>query len=102
MLLHNFNKRIPLNFEKVIAPYWADIRLVERGLVLYAALIEGPKSRLSNSQDIFDIVNDYITDTVLKQCSSDFRAHWILAVRWIDVVRNPHSKVELQLHFMLT
>ena len=64
--------------------YWDDSAITEKGMVLYAALIEGQESRLNNSQDIFNIVNGYITDTVLKR-SSVFRAHWILAVRWINV-----------------
>ena len=46
---------------------------------MYAALNE---SHLNNSQEIFDIVNGYITDTTL---TSVFRARWILAVRWINV-----------------
>ena len=51
---------------------------------MYAALIQGQESRLNNSLAIFDTVNGYITDTVLKRVS-DFRARWILAVRWINV-----------------
>ena len=50
---------------------------------MYAALIRGQESRLSNSHAIFDVVNGYITDTVLKRRSA-FQASWILAVRWID------------------
>ena len=66
----------------VSAPYLTEVDINEKGRILYAVLNE---SHLSNSQDIFDIVNSYITDTVLKQCSSVFRARWILAVRWINV-----------------
>ena len=69
--------------EKVVAPYWDDIDLTEKGLFVYAALIQGQESRLNNSQAIFDVVNCYITDTVLKGASV-FQANWILAVRWID------------------
>ena len=61
------------------------IDLSEKGLILYAALIDGEDSYINNSRAIFDTVNDYIMDTVLKQCSSVFRASWILAVRWINV-----------------
>ena len=43
--------------QKVVAPYWDDIDLRHKGLVLYDALIEGQQSRLNNSQDIFDTVN---------------------------------------------
>ena len=50
---------------------------------MYAALIQGQESRLNNSPAIFDVVNGYITDTVLKRRSA-FQANWILAVRWID------------------
>ena len=50
---------------------------------MYAALIQGQNSRLSNSLAIFDTVNGYITDTVLNGASV-FQASWILAVRWID------------------
>ena len=46
---------------------------------MYAALIQGQESRLNNSLAIFDTVNGYITDTVLKRVS-DFRARWILAI----------------------
>ena len=48
---------------------------------MYAALIQGQNSRLSNSLAIFNTVNGYITNT----SASDFQAHWILAVRWINV-----------------
>ena len=68
---------------KVVAPYWDDIDLRIKGLVLYAALIQGQESRLNNSHAIFDVVNGYITNTVLKGASV-FQASWILAVRWID------------------
>ena len=54
---------------------------------MYAALIQGQESRLNNSLAIFDVVNGYITDTVLKGASV-FQASWILAVRWIDTC--PH------------
>ena len=80
--------------EKVVAPYWDDIDLTEKGLILYAALIQGQKSRLNNSLAIFDIVNSYITDTVLKRASV-FRAHWILAVRWIDACPYRNSSCTL-------
>ena len=70
--------------QKVVAPYWDDSDLREKGLILYAALIEGQESRLNNSLAIFDIVNGYITDTVMKG-GSVFDARWILAVRWINV-----------------
>ena len=50
---------------------------------MYAALIQGQESRLKNSLAIFDIVNGYITDTVLKGASV-FQTSWILAVRWTD------------------
>ena len=69
--------------EKVVAPYWDDIDLTNRGLILYAALIQGQNSRLDNSQDIFDTVNGYI-NTVSKGAAR-FQANWILAVRWINV-----------------
>ena len=78
---------IPSQFpisQKIVAAYWDDSDITVEGLFVYAALIQGQESRLNNSQDIFDIVNSYITDTVLKGASV-FRAHWILAVRWIDV-----------------
>ena len=68
---------------KVVTPYWDDIDLRQKGLFLYAALIQGKNSHLSNSLAIFDTVNGYITDTVLKGASV-FQASWILAVRWID------------------
>ena len=57
---------------------------------MYAALIQGQESRLNNSPAIFDVVNGYITDTVLKGASV-FQANWILAVRWIDTcsIDNP-------------
>ena len=45
--------------QKVVAPYWDDINLRVRGLVLYTALIRGEESRLSNSLAIFDTVNGY-------------------------------------------
>ena len=64
------------------SPYWAKIDLRYKGIIMYAELNE---SHLNNSQHIFDIVNSYITDTVLKQCPSVYRARWILAVRWINV-----------------
>ena len=51
---------------------------------MYAALTEGQKSRLNNSQKIFDTVNGYITDSVFKKALT-FEAKWILVVRWIDV-----------------
>ena len=82
-----FTDYIPKEFpisEKVVAPYWDDIDLNQKGLVLYAALIQGQKSRLDNSLAIFDTVNGYITDTVMKGVTH-FRARWILAVRWINV-----------------
>ena len=51
---------------------------------MYAALIQGQESRLNTSLAIiYDVVNGYITDTVLKR-RSVFEANWILAVRWID------------------
>ena len=51
---------------------------------MYAALIQGQESRLNTSLAIiYDVVNGYITDTVLKK-RSVFEANWILAVRWID------------------
>ena len=58
---------------------------------MYAALIQGQESRLNNSIAIFDVVNGYITDTVLKGAAF-FQAYWILAVRWIDTCPyfNPH------------
>ena len=70
--------------QKVVAPYWDDVDLRHKGLILYAALIEGRQSRLNNSQDIFDTVNGYITDSIFERASI-FRARWILAVRWINV-----------------
>ena len=72
--------------QKVIAPYWDDIDLSHKGLVLFASLIQGQKSRLSDvaTRAIFDIVNDYLSDTVIRG-TTRFRAHWILAARWIDV-----------------
>ena len=72
--------------QKVVAPYWDDIDLSQKGLILFAALTQGQKSRLSNTATlaIFDIVNDYLSDTVIKG-TTRFRAHWILAARWVDV-----------------
>ena len=69
---------------KFVAPYWDDIDLRNKGLVLYAALIQGQTSRLSNSLAIFNTVNSYISNTVIGSASA-FRARWILAVRWINV-----------------
>ena len=63
----------------MIAPYWDDIDLSSKGLVLYAALIQGQDSHLNNS---LNIVNGYVTDTVLN--GAVFKASWILAVRWIE------------------
>ena len=70
--------------DRIVAPYWVDIDLRDRGLILYAVLIQGQNPRLNNSLAIFNIVNGYITDTVLKGASV-FRARWILAARWINV-----------------
>ena len=81
-----FTEHVPTQFpngRKVVASYWDDIDLTEKGFFLYAALTQGQNSRLSNSLAIFDTVNGYITDTVLKGASV-FQAKWILAVRWID------------------
>ena len=64
----------------MIAPYWDDIDLRDRGLILYAALIQGQESH--NSLAIFNIVNGYVTDTLLN--GAVFKASWILAVRWIE------------------
>ena len=66
----------------MIAPYWDDIDLRFKGLVLYAALIQGQESHLNNSLTIFNIVNGYITDTVFN--GAVFKASWILAVHWIE------------------
>ena len=75
-------------------PYWDDSDLTEKGLILYAALIQGQISRLNNSLAIFDTVNGYITDTVLKRASV-FRARWILAVRWINICSYLNSDCDL-------
>ena len=65
----------------MVAPYWDDIDLRDKGLIMYAALIQGQESHL-NSNAIFDVVNAYITGTVFQ--GAVFNASWILAVRWID------------------
>ena len=61
---------------------------------MYAALIQGQESRLSNSLAIFDVVNGYITDTVLKR-RSVFQANWILAVRWIETCYYTNARCKL-------
>ena len=92
-----FTEFVPTQFpisKKVVAPYWDDIDLRDKGLFLYAALIQGQESHLNNSHAIFDVVNGYITDTVLKGATV-FQASWILAVRWIDTCSTSNSSCTL-------
>ena len=58
----------------VIAPYWDDIDLFTKGVVLYRTVIPNDQQ----SRELIALVNDFI-------CSTTFKASWILVARWVNV-----------------
>ena len=58
----------------VIAPYWDDIDLSTKGVVLYRTVIPIDQQ----SHELIALVNDFI-------CSTTFKASWILVARWVNV-----------------
>ena len=67
---------IPHSFpvqEMIVAPYWDDIDLSQKGVVLYSLIND-------TVSDLVDQVNDYISSKY-----TNFQAKWILVARWVNV-----------------
>ena len=61
----------------IVAPYWEDIDLREKGVVLYT-LVTPIHRTLSG---LITDVSDYISNSKRTR----FRTQWILVARWVDV-----------------
>ena len=65
---------IPYN---VIAPYWDDINLRNKGVVRYATI--------THSHPTLSCLLDMTNDLIKERENVEFNATWVLVARWIDV-----------------
>ena len=75
-----FGSHIPQSFPisfNVIAPYWGDIDLTNKGVVRYATVTHSH----STLSCLLDLTNDLIEEIE----NVEFNATWVLVARWIDV-----------------
>ena len=71
-----FPQLFPILFN-VIAPYWANIDLRNKGVVRYATVTRSHPTLLC----LLDLTNDLIEELE----NVEFNATWLLVARWIDV-----------------
>ena len=75
-----FTSYIPQSFPipyNVIAPYWADIDLRNKGVVRYATV--------TRSHPTLSCLLDQTNDLIEELENVEFNATWVLVARWIDV-----------------
>ena len=91
-----FTSHVPQSFPipyNVIAPYWTDIDLRNKGFVRYATITRSHQTLSC----LMDITNDLIEELE----NDEFNATWLLVARWIDVCPfgdSSCSKVKFLIH----
>ena len=75
-----FTSFVPQSFpipSNVIAPYWDDIDLRNKGVVRYATVTQ--------SHSTLSCLLDQTNNLIENQEKVEFNATWLLVARWIDV-----------------
>ena len=75
-----FTSYVPQSFPilyNVIAPYWDDIDLSNKGVVRYATI--------TRSHPTLSCLLDLTNDLIEELENVEFNATWVLVARWIDV-----------------
>ena len=67
----------PISAAKVVAPYWDDIYLSQKGVVRYAVI--------THSHPTLSFWLNQTNEFIKKKNNAEFKASWLLVARWIDV-----------------